>query len=148
MRPMIGEYMDEKIYYLGFSSFSGIGPHKFSLLLDHFGSVKIAWEASKIDLLEAKLGEKTTEKFEAFHKTFDLEKYAERLVNKQIEFVTLGDTEYPERLKQIPNAPFLLYVKGDTSLLNGNLGNERDSGLGQNDERVLSDLRQNWGNVS
>ncbi|CAN5133770.1 DNA-processing protein DprA [soil metagenome] len=109
--------MEERCYYLGFSSFSGIGPHKFSLLFDYFHSGKNAWLATKSELLDAKLGEKTTEKLEAFRKTFDLEKYAESLEKKQIQFVTLTDTEYPERLKQIPNAPFLLYMKGSLSCL-------------------------------
>ena len=112
---MIGT-MEEKLYWLGFSVFPGVGSKKFSLLLQTFDSAKKAWEANS-DNLENVLGESLTTQFLLFRKTFDLETYAEKIADKKIQFVTLLDKEYPILLKQ-QQPPFLLYVKGNLSLLN------------------------------
>ncbi len=42
----------------------------------------------------------------------DLEREWEELNRKGIQFLTLADTEYPERLRQIPDPPYGLYVLG------------------------------------
>ena len=42
--------MQERLYWLGFSVFSGIGPVKFSSLLGRFHSAKEAWSAPEKDL--------------------------------------------------------------------------------------------------
>lgn len=118
---------DERMYWLGFSVFPGIGPVKFQLLLSHFSSAKDAWEAPIRDKQEA-IGSKLTEKFEKFRQTFSLEEYAEKLKKKNVGIVTVVDAEYPERLKQIKNPPFVLYVKGNKRLLNLSLRHSRESG--------------------
>jgi len=109
---------DEKKYWLGFSAFPGIGPLRFKLLREYFGSVKKAWEASEGDLIKIKLGEKLTAKFCHFRRTFSLEKYVEDLDKKSIQVITLEDKDYPSLLAEIPDAPFLLYVRGDMTVFN------------------------------
>lgn len=112
------ERMQERLYWLGFSVCWGIGPAKFALLLDYFKSAKNAWKASESDLQASGLGEVLTQKFKHFRKTFSLEHYAEKLEQKKVSYLTLLDTHYPHRLKQIPKAPFVLFVKGDVSVFN------------------------------
>lgn len=106
----------ERSFYLPFSQFSGIGPHKFNSLLKTFGSAKKAFEASKKDLAEI-IGEKRSEKFEVFRKNFNIKGYERFLKNKKISYVCLSEDSYPALLKQIPNPPILLYVKGNLRLL-------------------------------
>ncbi len=102
--------MGEKLYWLGFSVFSGIGPTKFRALLVNFGSAKDAWLAKKDDLRRI-IGESLAPKFEAFRKGFSIEGYAKALEKKGISFLILEDPQYPNLLKQIKNPPFVLYVK-------------------------------------
>ncbi len=109
--------IDEKKYWLGFSAFPGIGPLRFKLLLQYFKSAEKAWCASKKVLIEIGLGEKLTEKFTAFRASFSFDKYLLEIKRKEISVVTIKDKEYPALLKEIPDPPFLLYVKGDISVL-------------------------------
>jgi len=90
---------DEKRYWVAFSVFPGIGPVRFRLLLEHFGSAKKAWEAP------------LSNTFVDFRKKFDIDEYLRKLENLHVSVLTLTDPKYPKLLKQIPDAPFLLYVK-------------------------------------
>lgn len=108
--------MEERNYWLGFSVFPGIGPAKFDLLFKHFGSAKNAWEATKSDLVKL-LGEKLTEKFEDFRGKFSIAEYSKDLKKKNVWFLILTDKDYPQDLLKINNPPFVLYGKGNPSLL-------------------------------
>ncbi len=100
--------------YVGFSVFPGIGPLRFSLLFSYFGSAEKAWRADSKTLKAIKLGDKLTDAFVDFRKKFDLEidAYLRQLVSMHISVVTITDARYPKLLKQIPDAPFLLYIRG------------------------------------
>lgn len=108
--------MSKRLYYLGFSLFSGIGPVKFQKLLYVFGTAQHAWLASPKEI-EPVIGKKTSDMFVAFRRSIDLEKEYEKLVQKGITLVTLEDKNYPPHLRQIPHAPFVLYTKGNIELL-------------------------------
>lgn len=108
--------MGEKEYWLGFSVFPGIGSVTFKNLLMRFMSAKIAWEASAPDLKEV-LKEKKTRDFVNFRETFDFDTYKKRLEKANVSILTLQEPEYPSLLKQIDKPPFVLYVKGNMSLL-------------------------------
>ncbi len=109
--------MSDSFYLLGFSNFSGIGPKRLRQLLDYFDSPKKAWVANNEELRTCGLGEKLIQSFLAFRGEFDLKKYLGHLSNKNIDFVTILDEDYPENLKNIPDAPALLYLKGKRELL-------------------------------
>lgn len=111
--------MEESFYYLGFSYFSGIGPSKMRLLLEKFGSCKNAWESKDVDT-ENILGKIIGERFIFFRKNFNFKNVIEDLSKKEIKFLTLNDSQYPQLLKTIKNPPFILYVKGNLELLNNN----------------------------
>lgn len=103
---------DEKLYWLGFSAFPGIGPLRFKLLRHYFGSAKSAWNASYKDLVQIHLGEKLAGQFVDFRNDFSLADYSKSLPQKNIKYITLEDTHYPHLLAQISDAPFVLYIKG------------------------------------
>ena len=53
-------------------------------------------------------------------KKFDVfDSYVKNLKSDGIEVIIIDDENYPNRLKDLPDAPLLLYAKGDVSLLNG-----------------------------
>ncbi len=107
-----------EIYLLGFSVFSGIGPVLTRRLLDAFETAENAWHADSAGLLAAGLPEKIIDKFLDFRDEFSPQKYAEMLQKKQISFITPEDKDFPERLKNLPNCPFVLYCSGNKKLLN------------------------------
>lgn len=108
---------EEKKCWLGFSAFPGIGPLRFKLLYGYFGSAQKAWHADVKMLLKIGLGEKLTQKFDHFRKTFLLDDYIKDIKKKDIKVVTVKDKEYPGLLSQISDAPYLIYVRGDLSVL-------------------------------
>lgn len=109
--------MDERLFWLGFSCFPGIGPKKFKMLLDQFGSAKNAWKASEIELADSGIGPATASKFVHARSVIDLYKYLDQLRKSNVQFTTLYDDSYPKLLKEIENPPFVIYVKGESKIL-------------------------------
>ena len=99
-------------YFLGFSAFPGIGPARFHLLYTYFGTAKAAWEAPLATLKKIKLGDKLSEAFDAFRKKTNLDDKLRELEKHHIAVLAINDPKYPKLLKEIPDAPFLLYVRG------------------------------------
>lgn len=99
-------------YFLAFSAFPGIGPVRFKLLTDYFGSAKTAWNASPSDLMAVGLSPKLVISLVAFRRQFDPAGYQRRLTQHHVSVLTVHDPRYPKLLKEIPDAPFVLYVKG------------------------------------
>lgn len=114
--------MGEREYFLGFSNFSEIGPVRFKLLFDYFGSAKKIWEADTNELINTGLNRNIIEKFVVFRKNFDFGEYQTALSRKEIKYFCLTDKEYPEILKQIPDPPLVLYVKGELDNLERSVG--------------------------
>ncbi len=103
---------EEKKSWVGFSAFPGIGPVRFKLLYRYFGSAKAAWNAPVETLKKIRLGEKLSEDFNHFRKTFPLDDYIGKLQALHVSVLPINDPKYPKLLAQIPDAPFLLYIRG------------------------------------
>lgn len=105
--------MGETEYLIALAGFSGFGPKRVSLLLSFFGSAKKAWMASAEELLALGLKESTVSRFLVYKKSFDPEKYFGTLKKLGIQAKTIKDPDYPSNLKQIDDAPSVLYIKGE-----------------------------------
>jgi DNA processing protein len=103
--------MDERLYWLGFSVFPGVGPGRFKKLLQRFGNAKAAWQAGTIDLASV-IGPKIASALNDFRSGFSLSAYAKKLAAAGVDYLLLSDASYPSRLASVSNAPFVLYVKG------------------------------------
>lgn len=136
--------MDERLYYLGFSVFPGIGPVIFEKLRTHFGSAKAAWNASGEELYRVGLNRKLVNNFEHFKKEFSHKKYSATLREKSIRFVVKTDKNYPSSLMQIRNPPIGLYQKGSGELTHNSIaivGTRRVSSYGRDvTEMIATDL--------
>lgn len=108
--------MQERDYYLAFSVFPGVGPKKFRDLLKIFGSAEVAWNAEDKDLENA-LGKTLSEKLIAYKKKFSIERYLDLLLESKVEFITSSEKDYPQKLSDLPDEPFVIYYKGDKKLL-------------------------------
>ena len=49
----------------------------------------------------------------------ELIEYSKMLSNNKISFITRDNSSYPQKLKDIYDAPYYIYVKGNVSILNG-----------------------------
>ena len=105
--------MDSNAYWVGFNHIKGIGAVRFQKILDFFGDLQIAWEAPIEAFLEAGLPLKAAENLAAFRKNADLEKIWGNIKKQGISVITLNSEDYPERLKEIPQAPPVIYLKGE-----------------------------------
>lgn len=97
-------------YWLAVNSFLGIGPLRFKVLLDYFGSAKKIWEAPEKELLKINLGQSLTKKFLEYRQQFDISSYLFRLKKSGVFALTWEDKNYPEKLKEIDSSPPVLYV--------------------------------------
>ena len=105
--------MTERDAYIGYAAFPGIGPQRFKLLVDYFGSAKNAWEQPGQKLLEIGLGPRLAEKFLNFRDHFLPSSYEKELLAKEIKIFSRIDREYPQRLREIPDPPIAIFVKGE-----------------------------------
>src|SRR4030042_3632742 len=103
---------NEKAYWLGFSAFPGIGPKRFNLLKQYFGSAKKAWQAHQEALLKVGLPQKLVDDFESFRNKVEPQLIFRQLKKSAIRVLTIEDDDYPSNLKKIENAPFVIYLKG------------------------------------
>lgn len=102
---------EEKKCWVAFNVFEGIGPVRFKLLYDFFGSAKSAFNAPAEKLREVGLGEGLVTKFAEFRKTFDANSYFLRLDKLGIQVLCSEEESYPKLLKETVGAPPLIYTK-------------------------------------
>lgn len=99
-------------YFIGFNRVSGIGPAKLQRLLDFFGDLETAWNASAFELGRAGLDKRALENLLAARQTLNLDAETERAYKHCDAILTWDDDAYPRRLKEIPLPPPLLFIKG------------------------------------
>ena len=105
--------MSELEYWIGFNIVSGIGPARLKALLDHFGDLGRAWEASSSELRDAGLDRRSIENLFAARQKLSLDQEMAKVTRAGASVITWEDKEYPPRLRQIHNSPPVLYVKGE-----------------------------------
>ncbi|OGI29364.1 MAG: DNA protecting protein DprA [Candidatus Moranbacteria bacterium RIFOXYA12_FULL_44_15] len=105
-------------YLNSLNKINGVGPQKFKLLFNHFESLEAVWRADLTELKASKIPEKLAEKIIFERKNINPEEEWEKLEKENIRMITLTDSDYPDLLKEIPNAPYILYVKGDFDFFN------------------------------
>lgn len=103
---------EEKIYLNAFNLFEKIRGKRLERIFNFFSSFKKAWFSSPTDISAAGIEEELIFEFFKNKKSIDPEKEFEKLKKERIEMVTIKDSSYPDRLKEISCPPFLLYAKG------------------------------------
>ncbi len=105
--------MTETRYWLAFNLARGIGPVKTRALLDHFGDLQTAWQASAHELEQVGLDKRAINNLLDARKTLDLDKALKKLEQSGVRLITWDDDAYPIRLKEIDDPPPVLYVRGE-----------------------------------
>lgn len=99
--------------WIALSRVSGIGPVAFRALLNYFeDDVEAAWKAGRGELTRAGMGRHVIENLLALRATLDPQAELERLKKLRMTVLTWKDTLYPSLLRQIDDAPPVLYLYG------------------------------------
>jgi DNA processing protein len=125
----------------------GIGDQTVRTLLNHFGNGENIWRASESDIFAIpQLGDEKKRLVLQGRKALNPEALFERLHTLGITAHQKTDAIYPRLLKEIPDAPLLLYTRGNFSFehpapLIALVGSRKHSAYGlQVAERLASDL--------
>jgi len=100
-------------YFHAFNLIGCLGPVSFKKLLNYFGSLEKAWEASEEELRQAGLEKSILEAIKEKREKINPDKEIIRLKNLGINILTLQDKNYPSLLKEISQPPALLYYQGN-----------------------------------
>ena len=103
---------DDKKYWIGFNLVRGIGAVRFQQILSFFGDLSLAWHAPAEAFREAGLPERALTNFLRLREETDLDSLVESIQQQGVQVLTSVDEDYPKLLKQIEQAPPVLYVRG------------------------------------
>jgi DNA processing protein len=131
----------ERDCWIAFSHVPGIGPTRFGALLDRFGGAEVAWRAP-VGALSAVLDQRSLQALIETRRNLVPEQASERVAELGATVVTRRDPDYPALLQTIPAAPFLLYVRGDVTLLSARsvavVGTRKASDYGRKAARQIA----------
>lgn len=104
---------DKAKYYVGLSLLPGIGPARFSRLVEICGTADAAWRASVTELKRSGVDDRAIEGLLQRRTTLDLDHELERVHRAGGRVITQDDIEYPPLLHETFGRPPILYVKGE-----------------------------------
>ena len=103
--------LSEKDYAYWLFNVEGVGNASADKLLCSGLSCRDVYQMSSKELTKL-LSRKKAESIEKSRYSWDFEAEKKKLEAKGVRFVSRIDPEFPEKLKNIPGAPFAIYVKG------------------------------------
>ncbi len=105
--------METLRYWIGFNLVRGIGPIRLRALLDAFGDIRAAWEAPRSALEDLGLDRRALRSFLKVRRQVDLDLVVKKIAAKGAHVLTWDHDAYPALLKQLPDSPPVLYVRGE-----------------------------------
>jgi DNA processing protein len=103
---------DEKKFWIGFNLVRGIGAVRFQQIQSYFGDLSIAWHAPIETFQEIGLPKRALKNFSALRGEIDLDHLYQSITESNVTVLTLLDEAYPALLREIEQAPPVIYVKG------------------------------------
>ena len=104
---------DTKRYWVAFNRVLGIGPVRLRGLLDAFGDLETAWNASEVELRQAGLDARSLANLMQARERMDLNEELDRIHAQGFHLITWEDEAYPSRLLEVDAPPPVLYVWGE-----------------------------------
>ncbi len=132
--------MKEK-YLLSLNAHPKIGGQTIKKVLTAFDEdVEKIWKASE-EILRTRLGDKISSYVIEARKEYGSDDQVNLLQRLGIGYITMYDKQYPSLLKEVPDSPAVLYIKGNVEVLNmpsiAIVGSRKYSSYGR---KVASDL--------
>ncbi len=103
--------MKKKAYYYFLQAVPGIGNKTIQMLLQKVGSVEQIYQLSEKEIA-ALLNKRQTFEFLRLRNTMNPESELKELNRKKIQYISIEDTDFPTRLKNIPDTPVGIFVYG------------------------------------
>ncbi|MGI6740214.1 MAG: DNA-processing protein DprA [Brevefilum sp.] len=103
---------DEKKYWIGFNLVRGIGSVRFQQIRTFFGDLSTAWQAPPEAFQQAGLPERARVNFLKLRQEIDLDQVLDSILEKNVTVLTFLDHDYPDLLREIDQAPPVIYLKG------------------------------------
>jgi DNA processing protein len=100
-------------YLVGLSLLPGVGPARFRRILDHYGDPERAYSAPVAELERLGVDARSLPLLAEKRRALSLDREMGRLERLGVTLLPTDDPAYPRRLKEIFNAPPILYVRGD-----------------------------------
>lgn len=134
-------------FWLALTRIEGLGIRGCHKLIEYFGSAQAAYMASLTELESCGVPARVAQAIFAQACLKEGEKELEEAAKADCQVVAYDSEDYPPRLKQIPDAPLLLYVRGDVKVLSqygvAMVGTRRPSAYGSSvAHRLAHDLAQ------
>jgi len=102
------------LYIIALQKLKGLGNVSIKRLVDIFGSAQAVFEATKVELIQkAKLNVKIIDSWNKKQALTEAQEEFEIFTAKKILATGLSDANYPYKLRQINDAPAVLYYKGE-----------------------------------
>ncbi len=109
--------MNDQIYKIALTKIPKVGNKIGIRLLEHFGSAKSVFEASKKELSEIfGIGDQRVDQIASGIALEKAEKEIKYLEASEAKAYFVLDDDYPRRLKEIADPPMVIYVKGAVDL--------------------------------
>ena len=100
-------------YWIALCQTPGLGAARFRLLESHFGGdLESAWQAPQRELRAAGIGGSVAKAIAECREKVSPHEELERLSKSGVAAMTWHDADYPRRLKEIADAPPVLYYRG------------------------------------
>lgn len=110
-------YTQEQIHQLSLTLIPDLGSILTKLLVEHFGSATAVFNAKLKELAAVDgIGEHRARQIKHFKNHTDAEKELAVITGKNIELLFITDEKYPRRLRNCPDAPLVLFYKGNADL--------------------------------
>jgi DNA processing protein len=107
----------EKIYWLAWSRIKGLGAVSLKKIYDYFGNLEQAWTVSPQELIVVDgIGKKLCNSIQEEKRKIDPKKLYLKHIEKNPNFWTPNEKEYPQLLLEIPSPPAILYYQGNVNL--------------------------------
>ncbi|MFA6526144.1 MAG: DNA-processing protein DprA [Candidatus Buchananbacteria bacterium] len=109
--------MDLK-YWLALNKIPEFGPIKFHKILEFFDDIESAWQANLPELMAAGICEKDAQLIIINRSKINPDEELENLEKSGIKAITIRDNDYPINLKELFDAPAIIYYRGNINSLN------------------------------
>lgn len=109
--------MEDIKYWIWLSRIENLTPKKLLDLLNIFKEPKLIFNRTKEELTSSGINQKDAEEISKEKYKNNLDKYLEYMHKNKIQTITINDKDYPQNLKQIYDAPIVLYLKGNRKVL-------------------------------
>jgi len=136
--------MDQKKYFVALSTHPKLGARTIGKLHKRFRNIAKVWQAKTGDLAAAGLDLGQIMAVQEVVLKVNPDRALEQAQKRGIEIITLADDNYPKLLKEIPDLPAVLYVKGkilpEDEIALSVVGSRKYSSYGQ---RITEDIVYN-----